>query len=186
MRGRRNALPFNQRKDSALKLLDKLCNEDWYLQAERVAAYLSSDSEIDLMPVIEELNNRSVEITLPKVLSNKGQMQFLTWEPGQALEKNRYGISEPTKGEICEPSAHSIILAPLVAFDSLGTRIGMGGGYYDRLLANSDRASGSPLLVGVGYDFQQLEYLQVQPWDARLDAVVTDNQVILISSFLRN
>ena len=66
-----------------------------------------------------------------------------------------------------------IIFVPLVAFDLYCTRLGMGGGYYDRTLACVTR----PLLVGVAYDFQRHFFLHAQPWDIPLDAIVTERTI---------
>jgi 5-formyltetrahydrofolate cyclo-ligase len=109
-------------------------------------------------------------------------MQLCFWHPDQRLQANRYGIDEPISSNICQPTQHSLILLPLVAFDQKGTRLGMGSGYYDRLLGPCAETRSSPIFVGVAYDFQQVELIEKQDWDVPLDAVVTDREVIPISS----
>ena len=62
---------------------------------------------------------------------------------------------------------------PLVAFDADCTRIGMGAGYYDRTLENKKRC----FLIGVAHQFQYVDYIEPQPWDVPLDAVITNKNI---------
>ena len=182
MRAKRNSLNDKERNDSALSLLDILRDQAWFLKATCVAGYLSSDGEISPTPAIEYLLGQQQLVTLPVIGSQSGQMQFCKWSAGQPLTKNRFGILEPESSEVVPLDAHSLILTPLVAFDDQGNRIGMGGGYYDRFLSTRMPFSDRPLVVGVAYDFQQLDKIIAEEWDAKMDAVVTDKEVILISS----
>ena len=69
-----------------------------------------------------------------------------------------------------------IVLLPLLAFDDRGNRLGMGGGYYDRLFASRlHRKTKQPLRVGLAFDCQQAERLPMQAWDVPLHAVVTES-----------
>ncbi|MEC8061522.1 MAG: 5-formyltetrahydrofolate cyclo-ligase, partial [Pseudomonadota bacterium] len=67
--------------------------------------------------------------------------------------------------------------APLLAFDRRGYRLGYGGGYYDRTLANLRDGDGV-LAVGVGYAAQEVAAIPVEDHDARLDAIVTEAGVL--------
>lgn len=67
-----------------------------------------------------------------------------------------------------------LLIMPLVAMDARGNRLGMGGGYYDRTLANFANGALQPVLVGVGYQFQLVEKIETQPWDVPLDWIATD------------
>ena len=66
-----------------------------------------------------------------------------------------------------------VILLPLLGFDASGTRLGQGGGHYDRALAFARRGR-RPLFVGYGYSAQQCDALPREPHDVRLDAVITE------------
>ena len=185
LRAQRQSLSTSQRADCSKNLLEILRSQSWYQSAQTIALYLRNDGELDLAPVIEDAVSQGKVITLPQVQPEKGEMLFRQWQPGEPLIKNRYEILEPSAGRICPLSSHSLILAPLVAIDSRGTRIGMGGGYYDRALNSSRNSAERPLVVGIAYDFQRLEELKREEWDARLDAVVTDKEVITISGHIR-
>jgi 5-formyltetrahydrofolate cyclo-ligase len=72
----------------------------------------------------------------------------------------------------------------LVAFDSQGHRLGMGGGYYDRTFSFlKDKIHHKPKLLGLAYDFQQVEQLPYEEWDIRLDYAVTES---LLFNFTRS
>jgi 5-formyltetrahydrofolate cyclo-ligase len=66
------------------------------------------------------------------------------------------------------------VLLPLLGFDAAGTRLGMGGGYYDRSFAFRQGRAAPPLLVGVGFACQELPALAPEPWDVPLDALLTE------------
>ena len=73
-----------------------------------------------------------------------------------------------------------VILLPLLAFDRQGRRLGAGGGWYDASLAFLREVSrpATPLLVGIGYAFQEVEAIPREPWDVDLDYVATDAELI--------
>jgi len=74
-----------------------------------------------------------------------------------------------------------MVITPLVAFDSKGNRMGMGGGYYDRSFAwrrNRQHWKG-PLLVGYAYELQKTRRLDNKSWDIVMDAIVTENTLYM-------
>lgn len=101
-------------------------------------------------------------------------MTFWKLNPGDTLSLNRVGIWEPLnkRGRPTPSWSLSMVLLPLVAFDSRGTRLGMGGGYYDTYLAKLRRPR--PLLVGYAHACQEVAEIDREPWDVPLDAVVTE------------
>jgi 5-formyltetrahydrofolate cyclo-ligase len=94
------------------------------------------------------------------------------------LPPGRFGIRSPAPPASALPFAElDVVLVPLVAFDRHGTRIGMGGGYYDRGFAFRIAAPPPPFLVGLAYHWQLHEPLDRRQWDVPLDAVITDRAV---------
>ena len=131
-----------------------------------VAAYFAQDGEVDLAPLIEMCWQRGIAVAVP-VLAGP-EMAFASYCRHTTLRPNRYGIPEPCPAmPTLEPN---VVLAPLVAFDDAGNRLGMGGGYYDRYFATHPAA----LRVGVAHDCQRAEALPTDCWDARLAALVTE------------
>jgi len=91
------------------------------------------------------------------------------------------GIPEPvdTNASLA-PDAMDVVLVPLLGFDRRGHRLGFGGGYYDRsfaFLRDLERPS-KPLLVGIGYALQEIDRIEPEDWDVRLDYVATERELI--------
>lgn len=156
-------------------------------RAEKIACYLANDGEISLLPVIEALWQRNKTVCLPVLFGSFGnrQMHFAPYFPDADMQMNKYAIVEPAIGmqQRIKPSALDIVLMPLVAFDLQGNRIGMGGGYYDRSFSFLSRRKHhkKPKLIGVAYDFQEVDSIASEVWDLPLDAVVTQSRLIQIS-----
>ncbi len=155
-----------------------------FLAAERVAFYLTANGELDPLPALEQANAMGKQCYLP-VLHPVGhkRLWFAAWKPGDALRMNRYDIAEPlwTASSLIKPWALDMVVVPLVAFDTTGGRMGMGGGYYDRSFAwrSQRRYWKGPLLVGYGYELQKIKHVSMQPWDVPMDVVVTENTLYM-------
>jgi len=143
----------------------------------RVAIYLANDGEIDPHLFIEQLWHKGIEVYLPVLHPFcAGNLLFLRFERETTMITNKYGISEPALDVrlVCPVARLDIIYTPLVAFDQEGNRMGMGGGYYDRTLANHRKVTS----IGLAHNCQQVEQLQTQPWDIGLTHIVTPTQCI--------
>ena len=89
-----------------------------------------------------------------------------------------FGASVPALGEEIVPE---IVIVPLVAFDRQGGRLGYGGGFYDRTLEGL-RARGPVLAIGFAFGAQEAEGLPLEPTDQPLDMIVTEKDVLSIST----
>jgi len=105
--------------------------------------------------------------------------EFADWTPSQPLRDNRFGIGEPT-GPARALKQLDLLLLPLVGFSDDGGRLGMGGGFYDRTLG-ALKLEERPLLLGLAYAAQQVEILPMDPWDVRLDGVLTERGLLRCS-----
>ena len=131
----------------------------------RIGAYIASDAEVYLTPVMELCWQRGLAVALPVVVPNG--LRFADYQPGDPMRRNRYSILEPSSPPHAAPT---LVLTPLVAFDSQGHRLGRGGGYYDRYLAAHPTAQG----IGIAHECQRATQLPAGPLDVPLAAVVTE------------
>ena len=92
------------------------------------------------------------------------------------LRRGRFGVQQPATKARAPLHRLDLILLPLLAFDNHGRRLGTGGGYYDRLIGRR-RAFCRPLLVGYAYSAQLVPELPEDPWDQKLDAVITERGI---------
>lgn len=145
-----------------------------YRYAQRIALYHAINGEVDLEHIWRTAPLHGKYCYFPTV-NKDGTLLFLPATPASQFYENEYGILEPQieHHHAISPSELDLILMPLVAFDEFGTRIGMGKGYYDKTLSTAR----PPLLVGVAYDFQRYPFIEPQPWDVPLDAIITDQTI---------
>lgn len=175
----RRELGATERMQAARGVRDSLERLPEFMVDERVAGYWASAGELPLNLAMAPLAGRGQQFHLP-VVGPRRSLRFAPWTTGDAVRPNRYGIPEPTGGRLLAPRLMHVVLVPLVAFDRRGNRLGFGGGYYDRSFAFLQDANrpAAPLLVGIGYAFQELAALDAQPWDVRLDYVATERELI--------
>lgn len=179
IRRQRRELSGPERKRNAARLCKTITTHPLFLHSQRIACFFSSDGEIDTSPIIDAAFKMGKQIYMPVIRSfPKNRLWFTRFTATTPLKRNCYGIPEPIacKRDRIPLQAIDIVLTPLVAFDRCGNRVGMGGGYYDRTFAYLLRRSHwqSPHLVGLAYDFQQVNLLPTNPWDVPLFGVFTN------------
>ncbi len=171
LRRRRKALSPAEQHAAALGLADRISRLPRWDSARTVALYLAADGEIDTAVIATLARDAGKEIFLP-VIREDDSLGFARWARSAGLTRNRYNIPEPPASAIHrEPDELDIILLPLVGWDRSGGRLGMGGGFYDRTLAN---VSG-PTLVGCAHGVQEVAHLPLEAWDVRLAFVATES-----------
>ena len=108
--------------------------------------------------------------------TSRGNLLFLHYTPETPLVHNRFNILEPELDvrHVLPLGSLDVVLTPLVAFDSAGQRLGMGGGFYDRTLQNWQHRG--PYPIGLAHDCQQVEQVPVEHWDIPLPEIVTPAQ----------
>ena len=179
----RRALSPRERQTASDNLATRVCNTAPFRYSRRLAFYIANDGEIDPAMCLDIADACGKQCFLPVIHPLKfNRLYFARYRRGDALQINRYGIPEPDLGRALLIPAWSldIIFLPLAAFDSQCHRIGMGGGYYDRTLAFKRRTSrASPLLIGLAYQFQQVDTIIPHAWDIPLNAVITDGDIFI-------
>lgn len=140
-----------------------------------VAGYIPVRNEIDVLPLVRALMGRGHTAAMPCVVGPGAPLLFRRWELGGSLVPRPFGLLEPDEqAPAVEPD---LVLAPLLAFDRHGYRLGNGRGYYDRTLAGL-RARRPIVAVGLAFAAQEVLSLPIGEHDQRLDWVVTESAVI--------
>lgn len=182
---RRNELDAKQRIAAAAGVLHALETLPEFMTDTNVAGYWAIRGELPLNLAVASLRRREQHYFLP-VLGDAHQLRFAEYADGTPLHSNTYGIPEPATpvAQMLRAQDMDVILLPLLAFDRRGHRLGAGGGWYDRSLAflrDTPRPT-QPLLVGVGYAFQQVEAIAAAAWDVDLDYIATDAELLACSA----
>lgn len=154
-----------------------------YRRARRIAAYCAQDGELSARYILAHAQRTGRTCYLP-VLRPDNRLAFAPFAAGAKLRRNRFGIPEPVVPHNRRVSARALdlILVPLVAFDTAGNRLGMGGGFYDRTLAflRRRRFRAPPTVIGLAHRGQQVDKLTTQAWDVPLMGVITDRGFIRV------
>ncbi|HEY4201771.1 MAG TPA: 5-formyltetrahydrofolate cyclo-ligase [Devosiaceae bacterium] len=134
-----------------------------------VACYWPIRDEMDCQPILIRLMDSLQPVCLPVVLGEDLPLELRLWEQDAALYPSGFGTLAPSDGApVVEPD---VVLVPLLGFDKRGTRLGYGGGYYDRTLAVMHKP---PRLVGLAFAVQEIDEIPREDHDIPLDVIVTE------------
>ena len=133
--------------------------------------YLPVGSEMDTAPLADALLERDTELCLPVVVEHDAPLVFRAWRPGTALEPDLLGTPAPPAS--ARTLIPDLVIAPLLAFDADGARLGQGGGYFDRTITALHERTRA-VVVGLAYAGQELPFIPTEAHDRALDAVLTE------------
>jgi 5,10-methenyltetrahydrofolate synthetase len=139
-----------------------------------IGAYWPIKGEFDTLPALFRWTEADTarRIGLPVMNKTTKHLRFHTWYPGCEMEEDAYGIPKPKDTPTFEPS---LLLVPCVGYGPKGVRLGYGGGFYDRTLAS---LTPRPVTVGLAYANGYLPWLQAEPHDVPLDAILNNHGVV--------
>lgn len=136
-----------------------------------VAAYWPIRTEIDPVPLLAKLCEKGATACLPVTPEEGKPLVFYEWQIGTPLADGPYDTKEPDgSSAVVIPD---LILAPLLAFDADCWRLGYGGGFYDRTLAQLEEAGYQTHVVGIAFDESEVERVPTGPYDKSLSAIIT-------------
>ena len=125
--------------------------------------------EFDARPLVLRLLAAGWQAVMPVVVQANAPMTFRHWSPDTPMTTDCHGIPVPSLTNTAP--APNILLVPLVAFDDAGYRLGYGGGYFDRTLAN---CVPRPITIGVGFELARVPTIYPEPHDQLCDFVITE------------
>lgn len=171
----RDRLSPAQRTSAAYRIADALLSLDELAGANAVLAHAALPNEIDPAPAIARLRERGVRIAYPRIESpGVLGLHFVTHELD--LVPGPFGLAQPSEfSPRMRARDADAILLPGIAFDERGTRLGYGGGYYDRLLP---QCRPDCVRIGLGFDEQLLAEIPAEEHDEHVDIIVTPSRVI--------
>ena len=175
---RRDATAAPERARLSTRITEHLLSLPAFAQAGCVLAYLSFGSEYDTAQFVAAVAAAGKRLLLPRVDRSKRRLQlYEVVDPASQTGPGTWGIREPI-ADRCSPAqreAAALVLAPGLAFTAAGERLGYGGGFYDRLLADWPR---HPLILAGAFSLQIVPQLPIGPHDARMDRVVTEDGLL--------
>jgi len=171
----RDGVEQTERRSAAHELAFVLLELPELVGAATILAYAALPNELDPMPAIWRLRKRGVRIAYPRIEA-PGVLGMHYVDHEMELVPGPFGLAQPSEHAAHAPhECIDAVIVPGVAFDVQGTRLGYGGGYYDRLLPMMRREC---VRIGVAFDEQVLEHIPTEDHDECVDIVVTPARII--------
>jgi 5-formyltetrahydrofolate cyclo-ligase len=169
---KRQLLAEKDWKEKSDRICQNLQSFALFQQAKTVLAYFSIRQEPDLSLLFSDRKNWGFS----RCVGNS--LVWHQWRSLEELSKGKYNILEPlSSAPLLYPKDVDLILVPAVACDRRGYRLGYGGGFYDRLLAQPEWSE--IFTVGIVFDFTLFLELPIESWDRKLKAVCTETNVFI-------
>jgi 5-formyltetrahydrofolate cyclo-ligase len=168
MLAKRLAMSSEAKHARESSIINHIASLPLFQKAEVITLYMPIQGEADLLPLWRTCNK---VVLFPKVCSD-----MLAFCPAQCMEdfeQGCYGILEPLNAEAFAMHKIDLIIVPGLVFDRDGHRLGYGKGYYDRLINTNPGVT----TLGVCFDEFFIERLPVDPWDAKVNLVVTQTGI---------
>jgi 5-formyltetrahydrofolate cyclo-ligase len=174
MRRLLRAMPPEEREAESARLRERLAAFEPWRRARRVLLFAALPSE----PVLWPDAARGKESGLPKI--EECGLQFYRVDPDDPLRAGVRGVAEPegVPDRRMEAGEADVILAPGLAFDAMGRRLGRGGGFYDRLLGSLR----GPLKVGICFSIQMIDAVPREAHDAGVDVLLTHAETRIVGA----
>ncbi|MEX0945434.1 MAG: 5-formyltetrahydrofolate cyclo-ligase [Balneolaceae bacterium] len=172
---KRKELTEIQVQSKSHDIIKRVLQSKEYEDAESIHCYLAmpQNREVDTTELILDALNSGKSVVVPKMNRNYS-LDHIRIDSLKHLRTNKWGVSEPVKGEIADLSELDLILIPMVAGDRYRNRLGYGLGYYDRFLNEV-----TAVKAGLLFRFQLHEdKLTVEPHDVPLDILFTESEKI--------
>src|SRR5689334_984184 len=169
----RNAIPADERMRRSEEIARRVIRLPEARGAGRLFTFLSFGSEVSTEPLIAAFREAGARVAVP-VLEGP-QMDAADLPAGGALVPSGYGAMEPAERVPVPPEEIDLVVAPGLAFDREGRRLGYGGGYFDGFLS---RLRPDCAVVAIGFAEQMVESVPVGPADRAVRVVVTDAEVV--------
>ena len=166
IRDKKRAMTPEQIDTASARLGELFASCQSYKDAKTIYGYLPYNQEVRTVPMLEQALRDGKRVAVPKVYGE--QMKFIYLTDLTQVEKGYAGIPEPVADEPVADDTEALVLMPGLAFDPQGHRIGYGGGFYDRFLAEEPNHP----TVALCYDFQLLDHLETEEYDIPVDLVL--------------
>ncbi|CAH0724232.1 unnamed protein product, partial [Brenthis ino] len=170
------SLSADEKKRQSEIVYNKITNHPVYKSAKRIAIFMSTEQEVNTAPIIKHIKSKGAAAFVPQYAG--GKMRMLRLESGDedSMPLTRHGIAQHSKDQKREDALDEgldLIIAPGVAFSKNGGRVGHGGGYYDKYIANiRTNPATAPKVIAIAFNCQVVDDVPMNEMDQRIDEVV--------------
>lgn len=176
MRLLRQALPGEDRRKESEAICDQALRSAFFQRAEIVMCYASTPEEAQTGALMRGALALGKRLCVPYIGKEAGLMEAAAIASMDDLVPGKYGIwtVKDDRLSAVDPARIDLILAPGLAFDAAGRRLGMGGGFYDRFLRRAEQA----VVMGLALTCQLVSRIPSMPHDRKVDFLATARGVI--------
>ena len=169
----RRSLTGEERKAFSEAIAKSIAASSLFFSANNIMIYAALSEEVDLSSLRSLFASSDKRFFFPRVQGD--DMIAISPYSLDAWTTGSFGIREPdpTRSTQITPEELDLIICPCTAFDETCSRVGMGGGYYDRFLPKCINAA----VIAVAFECQKADSIPVQDTDIRMDAVFTEKAV---------
>ncbi|MBQ6851951.1 MAG: 5-formyltetrahydrofolate cyclo-ligase [Oscillospiraceae bacterium] len=162
----KRGMTLEQISQASARLMEAFINTSQYKEAKSIYGYLPYNQEVRTWSILERALQDGKRVAVPKIYGD--DMRFIYLSDLSQVEKGFGGIPEPVGDGPVADDRTALVLMPGLAFTKDGDRMGYGGGYYDRFLANEPAHP----TVALCYDFQIVEHIPTEDYDVPVDLVL--------------
>ena len=166
IRSQKKAMTPEQIEDASRILAEKFYATSYYCDAATIYGYLPYNQEVHTVPILRQALLDGKKVAVPKVYGDT--MRFIYLTDLDAVSPSDMGIPEPVADEPIACDKTALVLMPGLAFDTAGNRMGYGGGFYDKFLAEEPEHP----TVALCYSFQMVDDIPTNDYDIPVDCVL--------------
>ena len=166
IREQKRAMTLERIEEASRKLGELFRATELYRNAKTIYGYLPYNQEVRTVPMLEQALADGKRVAVPKVYGD--EMKFIYLTDLTQVAEGYAGIPEPVADGPVADDPTALVLMPGLAFDKEGHRIGYGGGFYDKFLAQEPNHP----TIALCYDFQMLGQLPTEEFDIPVDCVL--------------
>ena len=173
LKARREALSLGERREKGYHITCRL--EKLLEPYQTILGYVAKEPEVESMVILNCLLEEGKRVVVPIIEKATHTLRLSYLTSMAELEPSTFSVPEPISAE--KPAATSsidVVLVPMVGFDRAGHRLGYGAGYYDRFFEKNPNIP----RIGMAYACQEMECIPSEWFDARMDLIVTEDEVI--------
>ena len=173
---RRSTLPAATYLSWSRVIQAKVLELPQYIAARSIALYCAMRNEVETWAIMNHALGQKKKVFCPKPSADHPPVFVQVFSKPNLLSES-LRRAEPEGGVLLTPEdcEGAMVIVPGVVFDVHGNRLGRGGGWYDRALAWFGNRG---VFVGLAYEFQVVDRVPVQPWDKKVQYVITESRVI--------
>lgn len=173
---KRNLLSTEELERISGIICTEVLKSEQYDKAAKIFTYINFGSEIITRDLINKAFSDKKTVAVPVVSEEKSKMIFLRIDSLAGLAVSSFGIPEPKFDEnrVCACDLSTLVIVPMLAFNSQRYRIGYGGGYYDKFISENRALC----FMGVCFADYLDDDLPIEDLDRSVDVIVTDRFVL--------